>query len=256
MAAPAALEEVRLQTADAPASARIEPLARALLGADYALDPEGEGVPPDADAPWRFDAFDCLTYVENVLAYALGRDDLEVAWLRSTLRYGDAPPSYASRHHLMELQWLPSAVRHGLVVDRTATVGPTRRIALDVTRTAWTSWAGRSRFPMTDDELPTGTAAIEVVRGTDLLTALDRLPLPSLILPVRAPRAWRPVLTFHAGFAVAGADGPRLLHATKLGDGAVRDDALAWYLGHLDTYPWPVEGVAVYGLAASDSLDR
>jgi hypothetical protein len=156
----------------------------------------------------------------------------------------------------MELQWLPSAVRAGLLEDIGARVGPVRRVAHDVTLAAWTSWSGRDRFPMDDAALPTGRASIDAIPAAELRALVDRIPLPALILPVRAPRAWRPVLTFHAGLAVAGASGPRLLHATKLGDGSVRDDALAWYLDHLSTYPWPVEGVAVYGLAAPDRPAR
>ncbi len=247
MAAPAALEEARTDTASAPLALRIAAIGRSLIGADYAPDPEGEGLPPDPDPTLRFDVFDCITFVEVVLAYALGRDDLEVADIRYRLRYGDGPVQYENRNHLIELQWLPDAVRNGLLsesthmlTDRTVTV------PLAISLNTWNAWKGRAAFAMTDSQLPIGAAEIRVIRAGEALAQIANIPPGSVLLPVRSPRNWRPVLTFHAGFVVADPRGPRLLHATKLGDGAVRDDSLAWYLEHLTTYPWPVEGVAIY----------
>jgi hypothetical protein len=63
------------------------------LGIPYMQDPlgEGEGAPYDADPLIRFDAFDCQTYVETVLARG-DREKLE------KIRYG-GKPAFASRHH-------------------------------------------------------------------------------------------------------------------------------------------------------------
>ena len=43
-------------------------LGECFLGVPYQESPLGEGVLPDADPVIRFDAFDCVTFVETVLA--------------------------------------------------------------------------------------------------------------------------------------------------------------------------------------------
>ncbi len=233
-------------TRSAPLAERIDRISASLLGRDYALDPAGEGEGPDGDPVARYDVFDCVTFVEEVLALALGGLTGADA-VRRDLRYGPGtPPTYANRNHLMELQWLPDAVSTGRLVDVTARIGPTKTIVHPVDVNTWNSWPARSGFGLTDAQLPVGTSRVAVVDLSTALANIDKFPVGALVLPVRAPREHRPVLTFHVGFVVPGPSGPLIRHATKLGDGRVRSDSLAWYLNNAKTYPWPVEGVAVF----------
>ncbi len=231
--------------ADRPLAERIDAISQAFLGRPYLLDPLGEGSGPDPDPLFRYDAFDCLTYVEEVLALALARDPLDVDAVRLALRYGDAEPRYEHRRHFMELQWIPGNVASGRLRDTTAEYGPTTVIDREVTPETWRRWRGRSSFQLPDEALPTGPLRLEVLSIDDAIAAADRIRPGSLLLTVRDARSDSPVQVSHVGIVVPGRH-PTVRHATKMSGGAVRDHGLRWYLGHLRTYTaWPVMGVAV-----------
>ena len=68
---PPAVREATEQTATAPLAERIDAISEAMLERPYIADPLGEGEGTDADPLVRYDAFDCLTFVEEVLALSL-----------------------------------------------------------------------------------------------------------------------------------------------------------------------------------------
>lgn len=69
------------------------------IGARYTADPLGEMKSPDADPLIRFDAFDCTTFVETVLA---GGDVQKL----NKIRYSDGVPDFVRRNHFIETDWL------------------------------------------------------------------------------------------------------------------------------------------------------
>ena len=69
------------------------------VGARYLNSPLGENVPPDADPLIRFDAFDCTTFVETVLA------DADLNRL-NRIRYKDGAVDFLSRNHFIESDWM------------------------------------------------------------------------------------------------------------------------------------------------------
>ena len=69
------------------------------IGAKYVLDSLGEACAPDADPLLRFDAFDCTTFVETVLA------DGDVQRLNK-IRYAGGVPDFINRNHFIETDWL------------------------------------------------------------------------------------------------------------------------------------------------------
>lgn len=69
------------------------------VGVPYANDPLGEGHAPDNDPLIRFDAFDCTTFVETVLA------DGDVQKLNK-IRYAGGVPDFVQRNHFIETDWL------------------------------------------------------------------------------------------------------------------------------------------------------
>lgn len=92
------------------------------LGRPYKLDPlgEGQGAPSDSDPLYRTDVFDCLSYVETVLATAITKTSLVhgdipptdskglTAQITSTLnhiRYFDGQVSFTNRHHFQYPDW-------------------------------------------------------------------------------------------------------------------------------------------------------
>jgi len=69
------------------------------IGARYTADPLGERHAPDADPLIRFDAFDCTTFVETVLA---GGDVQKL----NKIRYSDGVPDLVRRNHFIETDWI------------------------------------------------------------------------------------------------------------------------------------------------------
>lgn len=228
-----------------PLPERMKAVSDPLLGLPYVLDPHGEGAGPDLDPPVRYDAWDCLTFVEEVLALSLSGDPAHAAEVRGALRY-DGPLRYPARHHFMELQWIPSAVDEGWLVDATASYGrPVTRLERVVDDATWAAWRGRAKFALDDAELPRGAMALDVLSIDDAVALAPEIRPGTLLLTVRADRAASPIWVSHLGFVLPG-DPPTVRHATKMGEGRTRDHGLVWYLEHLRTYDaWPAVGVAL-----------
>ena len=244
-AVPPPLAEVARSVRNRPLAERMDVISQELLGLPYALDALGEGAGPDPDPFARYDAFDCLTFVEEVLALSLSSDPLGAAAVRSDLRYGENPRTYVGRHHFMELQWIPHAVEAGWVVDTTAEYGPTVRMEKEISPETWAAWSLRPRFAHTDDELPMGTMALDVLPLDAAVAAADRIRPGTLVLTVRKDRTWSPIWISHVGFVVPG-DQPTVRHATKMGSGGTRDHGLVWYLEHLQSYSrLPAVGISL-----------
>lgn len=69
------------------------------VGVKYLNSPLGEDKAPDYDPLIRFDAFDCTTFVETVLA------DSDVKKLNK-IRYKNANVDFLSRNHFIESDWM------------------------------------------------------------------------------------------------------------------------------------------------------
>jgi hypothetical protein len=246
---PAELATLARSLRDKPLDQRIAQISQALLGIPWLNNPAGEGRSPDLDPPARYDAFDCLTYVEEVLALAFSPDPRGIPSVRQALRYGSGmPPRYEDRLHFMELQWVPGAVQAGFLEDITHEIGETRRIRKQVGSTTWRSWSKRKLFNIPDHKLPTGEIDIQLLPLGEALAQRDRIPNGSILLLVRQDRAQIPILVSHLGFVLQEKGETWFRHSTKMGKKPrSRTDRLSWYLEHNRQTPWwPVEGVAIY----------
>ncbi|MBP5485606.1 MAG: DUF1460 domain-containing protein [Alphaproteobacteria bacterium] len=110
------------------------------LGVKYVNDPLGEGVAPDTDPLIRFDAFDCTTFVETVLA------DGSLEKLNK-IRYSDGRPDFVNRNHFIETDWLSNnsdivqnvssryapVVVHTVLIDKKNWFKKTHKINTDFT---------------------------------------------------------------------------------------------------------------------------
>ena len=246
---PTVLDAVRA-VATAPIGVRVEAASRAFLGLPYLNDAIGEFDPGDPDPPSRYDAFDCLTFVEDVLGLALAGDPLHGAGIRDALRYKGSQ-SYSTRRHFMESQWIPDAIANGLLEDITARVGHARVLRKAVTLDTWKRWGRRSIFRMPDALLPVGEWSLPYLDLAEAVAAAPRIPAGSLIVTLRAERAHKPIVVTHISMVVppaegAPADQTRMRHATRMGRRTVRDDRLSWYVAHLRDYTnWPALGITV-----------
>ncbi len=245
---PQELLDIARAVADRPVGERMAAISEPLLDTPYLNDPAGEGALPDLDPPVRYDAFDCLTFVEEVLALSLPPDPLDAPWVRQSLRYGEGVPvSYQTRNHFMLEQWIPRAIENGWLEDITAEIGETHLLTKRVTPKTWAWWKKRELFHLTDDELPTGDYALQVLPTGAARDALDRIPDGALILTVRESRGYVPIVVTHLGFKVPSKGHALMRHATRMGKiPRVRNVRLAWYLEHIQWYHyWPIAGIAV-----------
>ena len=106
------------------------------LGATYAESPlgEGQGAEIDADPLWRFDAFDCVTFVETALALSTAgtQEDFEKAM--NAIRYRNGEVSFLARNHFMNPDWIANNAR--LVCDATSEIAKAAGVIAHVRRTA------------------------------------------------------------------------------------------------------------------------
>ncbi len=106
---------------------RIEAFSDQFLGVPYEAAPLGEGVGAkyDQGPSYRFDAFDCTTFVETVTALALSQKAHDFPqWLRR-IRYMEGKNQFLSRNHFPCGDWVPNNAAWGLLTDITETLaGP------------------------------------------------------------------------------------------------------------------------------------
>ncbi len=239
---PAALVASLREVGRRPLAERMEIASRPFVGLPYVAGAAGELDAIDPGPPSRYDAFDCLTFVEEVLALSLAADPLYAPAIRDALRY-EGPPSYASRRHSMELEWIPGVLRTGLATDITARLGPSRTLTHTTTREAWGSWYGRTLLHLPDDRLPVGTWSLDYL-DLDAAAQAD-IPPGAVILVLRPPHARNPVSVTHVGIVVE-THSLRVRHASRNGRGRVRDDALSDFIRRQRAYEnRPVMGVTV-----------
>jgi Protein of unknown function (DUF1460) len=99
---------------DHAVGSRIERLSRHFIGHPYANNPLIGAADADEVFTASFDGFDCVTYIETILALALASkvDDFGV-WLRK-IRYERGSIQWERRNHYIS-QWISNNVRNGLI---------------------------------------------------------------------------------------------------------------------------------------------
>ncbi|MGN0929598.1 MAG: N-acetylmuramoyl-L-alanine amidase-like domain-containing protein [Alphaproteobacteria bacterium] len=84
----------------------IEEVSAKFLGAPYVRNPLGEGIGIDKDPIFRFDKFDCLTFVETMLALGLSNNKEEFEDIIKKIRYKDGEVSIETRNHFVNPDWI------------------------------------------------------------------------------------------------------------------------------------------------------
>lgn len=101
---------------------RLELMSKTFIGFPYGKGGplgEGENGRYDQDPLYRFDAFDCTTFVETIMALALARDVNEFESILDKIRYQDGIVDYLKRNHFTDLQWIPYNIENGYMSDLT-----------------------------------------------------------------------------------------------------------------------------------------
>ena len=147
----------------------------------------------------------------------------------------------------MMAQWIPANIDAGFFRDITASIGETHRIEKQVEKKTWSNWQGTRQFKHDLNDLPVGTYGLNVMSLDAAEAAVDSFPAGSIILTVRQPHDWKPIVISHVGFIIPTPEGTptTMRHATKMAGQKVRDHYLAWYIERLRWFPRPVEGISV-----------
>ncbi|MBS0358169.1 MAG: DUF1460 domain-containing protein [Proteobacteria bacterium] len=100
---------------------RIVKLSAFFLGKPYEFNPLGEGPTAkfDQNPLYRTDKFDCVTYVNTVLALAHSNNLEEFQKNMNKMNYRNANPSFVNRFHFQNIDWNYTNTLNGYVKDIT-----------------------------------------------------------------------------------------------------------------------------------------
>ena len=246
-AIPPEVEKIRAELTGIPIGQRMKMVTEPLLGMEYIVDGIGEEKAPDLDPIVRYDAFDCLTFVEEAIALSLGKDQDDIDNIRRELRYQNGTVEYPDRNHFMLSQWIPNNIAKGYLKDITHTLGETHVVSKTITERTWSRWKGRHKYPFETSQYPTGVFSVGVLSLDAAIASIERIPEGALVVIVRQDKVHNPLLVTHLGFVVRyNKKDVRIRHATKMAGGIVKDNYLLWYLEHVRKFTrWPVEGILV-----------
>lgn len=102
----------------------LEIASEAFLGKVYKGDALGEGTVGDFDKDplYRFDEFDCMTYVETSLALSRAQSIGEFEKLINEIRYKKGLVDYKNRNHFVEADWIKNNTKNGIIKDVTKNI--------------------------------------------------------------------------------------------------------------------------------------
>lgn len=100
---------------------RIDYLSAYFLGRPYINNPQGEGDHGDIDqAPlYRFDGFDCVTYINNILALSRSFDVPSFLTQLLQINYYQGIPKFENRFHFMSVDWNSQNQKNKITKDVT-----------------------------------------------------------------------------------------------------------------------------------------
>lgn len=100
---------------------KIEFFSRKFLETSYLVGALGEGADGyfDQSPFYREDAFDCVTYVNTVIALAKATDLQSFKWHMAQINYYSQEPVYQNRFHMMCLDWNRMNALRGTIKDIT-----------------------------------------------------------------------------------------------------------------------------------------
>lgn len=103
--------------AAADVSQKIADISARFLEAPYQLEPLGEGPAGqfNQEPLFRFDRFDCETYVDTVLALALSNNSKQFEQTINAIRYKNNTPDFFDRNHFMSADWIPNNIQKKFV---------------------------------------------------------------------------------------------------------------------------------------------
>lgn len=157
----------------------------------YVVDPLGEGPTGIlAQGPlYRFDGFDCTTFVETVMALALSKNPQEFKSRIIQIRYKNSVVDYVTRNHFTSVDWIPNNIAQGFIKDITQEIaGPLVKISeTSIDKAGWYSKKGGAFSQLGLGMTPT-LSKISYISKNDLINLpglIDKIPSGSIFSLVR-----------------------------------------------------------------------
>lgn len=178
-------------------SRRAIQVSEMLLGAEFELGPIGEGDGTiDSDPPFLLDRFDCMTFVEAVVALARSKSVNEVFDDLANLRYGNRTPSFASRNHFASVDWIPAGLSN--LIFSYPKLSSLARATISVNKLEWLkrlagnpmyahNFSGRGKTVEHGLAQKTSVATIQYVRQNDIFH--DNVLKEGLVAATLHPRS-------------------------------------------------------------------
>lgn len=197
----------------------------------YIVDPLGEG--PEGDIShgplYRFDGFDCTTFVETVLALSLSSSPEQFRVRMNQIRYEKAVVSYETRNHFPSVDWIPNNIENGFVKDITGSIAgaKTKWSQTWIEKDLWFAKKGEAFVGMSRDFKPE-LGQLPYIAKEDLLKTpelMDKIPSGTIFHVVRPNWDLRKAIgtrldVSHMGFLIREKGVLYMVHASN---GASRD---------------------------------
>jgi hypothetical protein len=245
---------------------RLELFSRSFLGLPYGQGGplgEGENGRYDQDPLYRFDTFDCTTFVETIVSLSLSRDVDEFEAQMDKIRYENGEVDYLKRNHFPSLQWIPYNIQNGLLKEINHLVLPMKEQKTAEAIINLPGWL--KAIKVEDIKVPLATleqkqllleelraqhvhyspiaARLNYLPITTLLSRpqlLKKIPNGTIVNFVRPNWDIRDLIgthmnVSHQGFIFVKKAGVTLRHAST--SGTVREDLLIDYLKKFENHP-------------------
>jgi hypothetical protein len=232
---------------------RVERVSGLFLGKPFALSPLGEGPTGrvDQDPIVRFDRFDCVTYVEEVMALSWHADLNHAVRDLQRVRYASGTVRYGARKHIMMAQWIPLNIAAGFVHDITRIVGgdATESATLQLAAQDFRSKKGGALKLAAADQ-PRGSYSVPLLPLARMAGALDRVPAGTIITTIRRAQSQVPYRASHVGLVIIR-DGKRVIRHAHKPSRRVVEQPLATFVAAAARFrSWPVVGFNFMAIAS------
>lgn len=247
---------------------RLRHFSKGFVGLPYGVNGplgEGERARYDQDPLYRFDTFDCTTFVETVVALSLSRnvDSFELAMNR--IRYEGGDVEFLRRNHFPSLQWIPNNLKNGTFIEVNSSVlseGEQKVAEALIDIASWLKKSALSLIRIDEPGVSEREARANELRRTGeaygpALATLSYVPIDRLL---REPALLRKipdgsVINFvrpnwdltasigtrmnvsHQGLVFRSPSGPVLRHASPGGEKVVVEVSLLQYLKGFQNHP-------------------
>lgn len=220
----------------------IEEISSTFLGTPYFRDPLGENGGIDKDPIYRFDKFDCLTFVETMLALTFSKNSDDFENIIKRIRYKDGEVDIKKRNHFVNPDWIQN--NSDFVKEATRAIAnkinsdiSCSKIMLD--RKTWFKKNYNIDVNIEEQEAILDYITLDTLfeKEPELIKAITEPMIINIVIhkPEFKKRYGSEINTSHIGFLIPKENGLIFRHASFLKEKVV-DDEFFHYLRMLKKY--------------------